>query len=65
MNYLLLYLTIGLVHSILLDIMREFLGKRGLIPQDIYEEWNWVMRTIAIIIWPWAIYKFIRGLIKY
>jgi hypothetical protein len=64
MNFIITYLFVGIVIAFLVDLLQDGLVKRDALPQEIKENWGLVQRLIVICLWPYAIVKFIEGLIK-
>ena len=62
MNLIFTYIVIGVFISFIVDILRGSLIERGLVDED--EKWNWTERIIVIILWPWALWVFIKNVLK-
>ena len=62
--FILHYIIIGIAVSFLTDIQRDFLVKRGLFDQDLYDKWGISERIIVITLWPMAVIIYIKGMLK-
>ena len=56
------YIVIGVFISFLIDILRGGLIERGLVNEE--DKWSWAERIIVIILWPYAVWIFIKNLLK-
>ena len=61
MNELFIYLSIGFVISFLVDVLQDDLVRRGTLPEDTRDHWGWFERILCMLIWPFAIYQFVKG----
>lgn len=60
MNYVLLYVLIGVLLSLIFDLLNEFV----LHPEDKIK-FDWGIRIINAIIWPYILGVFIRSMVSY
>ena len=58
MNLIFPYIVIGVFISFLIDILRGGLIERGLVNEE--DKWSWAERIIVIILWPYAVWIFIK-----
>jgi hypothetical protein len=60
MEYIILYMLVGLVSSFVFDILNE-----TVIRPDDKIQFDWWTRTINILIWPYILCVFISSIIRY
>jgi len=60
MNYVLLYVLIGVLLNLIFDLLNEFV----LHPEDKIK-FDWGIRIINTIIWPYILGVFIRSIVSY
>jgi len=58
MEYVISYVLIGLLLSLVFDVLNEYL----LHPDDRIK-FDWIMRIVNMVLWPYILGVFIRGLL--
>jgi len=63
LNYIITYLVIGVTMSFCFDLWLEaFMSK---MKEEITDfDWGWMERFFVILLWPYAIFLLIKGIIK-
>tara|TARA_B100000575_G_C22857791_1_gene501448 strand:- start:300 stop:506 length:207 start_codon:yes stop_codon:yes gene_type:complete len=59
MNTIITYLFIGVIVAFLIDVSQQSFRNKGLIDPNL--EWTWVERVVAILLWPYGVWVFIRS----
>jgi len=63
LNMIVIYLVLGTVFTLIVDLSTEYARKKGIeIPDN--GEWNNETRLLAILVWPIGLLFFINGYIK-
>ena len=62
MNLIIMYFLIGVLCSFLVDLLQDKLSNMGALPPEVRDTWGWTERIICILLWPYAIVSFIKGL---
>jgi hypothetical protein len=58
MEYILSYALIGLLLSLVFDVLNEYI-----LPPDDRIKFDWIMRIVNMVLWPYILGVFIRGLL--
>jgi len=58
------YMTIGLVFTLLVELMIDWLIKQKALVKYSKEDWGWSERIICVWIWPVALIVVVDGYIK-
>ena len=58
MEYILSYALIGLLLSLVFDVLNEYISS----PDDRIK-FDWIMRIVNMVLWPYILGVFIRGLL--
>tara|TARA_Y100000296_G_C4933146_1_gene137642 strand:- start:123 stop:347 length:225 start_codon:yes stop_codon:yes gene_type:complete len=58
MEYVISYVLIGLLLSLVFDVLNEYISS----PDDRIK-FDWIMRIVNMVLWPYILGVFIRGLL--
>ncbi len=66
LQWISIYLMIGVIFTFSVDMMTQFLHKQSKVNYEApsMDEWGVVERLLCIILWPLGMYVFKRGIMK-
>ena len=64
LNIIISYIIIGICVSFLTDLQRDWLMRKEMFEQELYDNWGILERIFVVVLWPMAVIIYIKGFIE-